>query len=169
MRKYKWILTILISLILIQSISIASIALIRWSWRSCAPTDMTLVWCCRPAPATVRAFGICRLGFATAPLRWTRRWRLRLAGCWRFHMAAIWPARTGVTWDGSPVLPIKSPLDAHSGRYAPWVKLVHARVGFGATRRSVAAVRQTMCATTVAADLALPHSLDSRRAWPHQR
>ena len=80
---------------------------IRRSWTSCAPTDMTLVWWCRPAPA------ICRPGFASVPLRWNRPWRPPPAGTWRVSMVAIWPAPTGVTWDGSPDSPIKNPHDAH--------------------------------------------------------
>ena len=65
------------------------------------------VWCCRPALA------ICKPGFASAPLPWNRRWRPPQASTWRTCTEAIWPARTGVTWDGSPASPIKSRHDAH--------------------------------------------------------
>ena len=46
-------------------------------------------------------------------------------------------------------------------RYAPWVRLVHARAGFGAAWRVVAGIRQTIDATV---GLAVPHRLDHCRA-----
>ena len=79
----------------------------------CAPTGMTPVWSCRPAPA------ICKPGFVSVPRRWNRRWRPPPANCWRQPMAAIRPARIGVTWAGWPVSPTRSPRDAHRGGYAP--------------------------------------------------
>ena len=52
-------------------------------------------------------------------LPWSWRWRRPLANCWLQTMEAIWPAPTGVTWAGSPVSPIRSPLAARRAATAP--------------------------------------------------
>src|SRR5215471_17546907 len=63
---------------------------------------MTLVWCCRPAPA------VCKPGFTSAPRRFNRRWRPPPARCWPWPMEAIQLVPLGVTWEDSPASPIRS-------------------------------------------------------------
>ena len=133
---------------------------IRRSWRSCAPTDMTLVWCCRPAPA------ICRPGFASAPAPLEPA----VATAAGKHLARLY----GGDWASTDW--------RHLGRLAGFTNQKPARrtpgplrpvgetrprpCGFGAARRVVVAVRQAICTT---AGLAVPDRLDRHRSWPNQR
>ena len=117
------------------------------------------MWCCRLAPA------ICRLGFASAPVHWSRRWRLRPAGSWRtlwwrsgqHRLASLGTARrihqskTGATRT-RPLRPV--------GETRPRL------CRFGALRRVVVGVRQAIDTT---AGLAVADRLDRHRPWPSQR
>ena len=94
----------------------------RRSWTTCAPMGMTLVLCCRPARA------VCRPGSASALLRWNRWWRPPPASTWRACTEAILPSTDWRHLGRLAGFTNQKPARRTPDRYAPWVKLLHARV-----------------------------------------